>query len=321
MTEAVTAPLDSRVEAFLADTCVFCQPWWLEAVSPGSWGVAVAWRGGEVAGVWPYGYKLRLGRYRLLEPPDLTFYLGPWLRTSAGRRARRLAEEKDLMTELADALPPFASLHQWFHPTVTNWMPLQWRGFSQTTRYTYRIPETHDLGALWEETDTNIRTDVRKARKELEVVEQPAAEQLLDLQTRTYERQGLRLPFSPASFRRLDAACLERGCRKLLTAVDVKARPHAAAYLVWDSRTVYAFLRARDPDMKSGASALVLWAAIEFASAQGRAFDFVGSWEENIERFVRAFGGLQTPFFEVTKTNSSVVRHYRRLWSFAHGRR
>ena len=37
-----------------------------------------------------------------------------------------------------------------------------------------------------------------------------------------------------------------------------------------------------------------------------------------IERFVRAFGGHQTPFFEVTKMNSRVVRGYRSLWKLTH---
>ena len=312
--------LDHRVRTYLKETCVFFQPWWLEAVAPGQWDVAVAWRGEEVAGVWPYAYKIRLGRYRLLEQPELSFYLGPWIRPSVARTARRLAEEKDLMTELHDSLPEFASFQQWLHPRVTNWMPLQWRGFSQTTRYTYLIPNTLDIEALWGETGTNIRTDVRKARKDLEVVEHENAGKFFELQRWTYARQGMEMPFSEGTFLRLDAACAEQGCRTILSAEDSAGRCHAAAYLVSDATTVYSFLRARDPEMKRGASALVLWAAIEVASAQGKAFDFVGSWEEHIERFVRAFGGHQTPFFEVTKMNSRVVRGYRSLWQLTHRR-
>ena len=310
--------LDHRVTAYLTDTCVFFQPWWLEAVAPGQWDGAVAWRGEEVAGVWPYAYKIRLGRYRLLEPPELSFYLGPWIRSSIARTTRRLSEEKDLMTELHDALPEFASFHQWFHPRVTNWMPLQWKGFSQTTRYTYLIPDTLDIEALWGETETNIRTDVRKARKELEVVEHDNAGQFLELQKRTYARHGMAMPFTEETFLRLDSACVKHSCRTILSAEDSLGRPHAAAYLVSDSTTMYAFLRARDPDLKRGAAALVLWAAIELASSQQKAFEFMGSWEEHIERFVRAFGGRQTPFFEVTKMNSQVVQNYRSLWKLTH---
>ena len=311
--------LDHRVTAYLADTCVFFQPWWLEAVAPGQWDVAVAWRGEEVAGVWPYAYKIRLGRYRLLEHPELSFYLGPWIRSSIGRADRRLSEEKVLMTELHDALPAFASFQQWFHPRVTNWMPLQWKGFSQTTRYTYIFPVSEDREALWAGARESVRRAIRKARKELEVVEHEDVQAFLELQKRTFSSQGMRLPFSAAALERLDSAAAEHGVRKILCAVDSAGRVHAGAYVVWDATTVYFLLRGSDPDLRrSGAASLIAWAAIELASSQGKAFDFIGSWEEHIERFVRAFGGHQTPFFEVTKMNSRVVRGYRSLWKLTH---
>lgn len=314
-------PLDARTEAFLEGTCVFCQPWWLEAVAPGCWGVAVARRGEEVAAVWPYAFKMRLGQYRLLEIPDLTFYLGPWLRASPASYARRLGEEKDLVGELVEALPPFAAFQQWCHPRVTNWLPLFWKGFTETTRYTYLLFDTHDLGALWAGARENVRTDVRKARKQLEVVEDPDVGRFLALQRQTFGRQGMSLPYSEETLLRLDAVCAARGVRKVLCAVDAEGRVHAGAYVVWDGDTVYTLLRGSDPALRgSGANALVVWSAIEAASAQGKAFDFAGSWVEPIERFVRAFGGRQTPFFEVTKMNSRVVRAYRRLWRLAHGR-
>ena len=53
-------------------------------------------------------------------------------------------------------------------------------------------------------------------------------------------------------------------------------------------------------------------------SARGRAFDFVGSWVEPIERSVRGFGGRQIPLFEITRMNSAVVTTYRRVWRWVH---
>lgn len=313
------AELSAKVAAFLEDTCVFCQPWWLEAVSPGRWGVAVVWRGEEVAAVWPYTYKLRLNQYPLLEIPELTFYLGPWLRPSTAKYTRRLAEEKDLMTELIAALPPFASFQQFLHPSVTNWMPLQWQGFSETTRYTYRFEDTHDLEALWSGVKENIRTDIRKAEKQLRVVADEDPTRFLHLQRATFARQGLAMPFREETFCRLDAECVRRELRTILCAVDSENRPHAAAYLVRDRSTLYSLLRASDPILRtSGAASLVLWKTVEFASSENRAFDFVGSWEESIERFVRGFGGRQVPFFEITKVQSWVVKTYRGVWRWLH---
>ncbi len=314
-----TTAISAEVEAFLAGTCIFCQPWWLEAVSPGQWDVAVAMRGHEVAGVWPYAYRLRFGRYRLIEIPELTFYLGPWLRPSMAKSARRLEVEKDVMTDLVEALPPFAVFHQWLHPSVTNWMPLYWKGFSQTTRYTYRLDDTSNKDALWAGLKENVRTDIKKAGKQLRVVEDTRADRFLVVQRATFLRQEMDLPFSEATFRRLDAECVARGARRILSAVDEQDRVHASAYLVSDDAYVYALLRATDPELRnSGAASLVMWASIDYASREQKAFDFAGSWVEPIERFVRAFGGQQVPFFELTKSASPVVAGYRACWRVAH---
>jgi hypothetical protein len=276
-------------------------------------------RGQEVAGVWPYAYKIRLGRYRLVEIPELTFYLGPWLKASTAKSARRLEVEKDVMTELVDALPPFAVFHQWLHPTVTNWMPLYWMGFTQTTRYTYRLDDTSSKDALWAGLKKNVRTDIRKAGERLRVVEDVEADRFLALQRATFSRQGLKLPFAEATFRRLDAQCVARAARRILSAVDDSDRVHASAYLVKDRSHVYSLLRATDPELRnSGAASLVMWASLEYASGEEKAFDFVGSWVEPIERFVRAFGGHQVPFFELTKSTSVAVAGYRAGWRFAH---
>jgi len=313
--------LDTKTIEFLEDTCIFCQPWWLEAVSPGDWDVAVVKRGEDVAAVLPYGYKVRLGKFRLLEIPYLTFYLGPWLRDSHAKYTRKLGEEKDLMTELIEKLPPFASFQQWFHPAITNWLPFYWKGFTQTTRYTYVIEDTKNLDALWDETRENIRTDVRKAQKQVEVVEDPDVEHFLALQRVTYRRQGKPLPYPEETLLRLDCECTEHGARKILLAVDAQGKPHAGVYLVWDAQTVYALMRGSDPALRtSGATSLLMWKAIEFASSQKKRLDFAGSWVESIERFVRAFGARQIPFFEVTKMNSNVVRIYRTLWRWTHWR-
>ena len=95
--------------------------------------------------------------------------------------------------------------------------------------------------------------------------------------------------------------------------------PIAGIYLVWDVHTVYAILRASDPTLRNnGANSLIAWKAIEFALENGKNFDFAGSWVEPIERFVRAFGGKQVPFFEISKIDSKIVKTYRSLYSLVH---
>ena len=92
--------LSEKTIEFLEDAPIFFQPWWLQAVSPDNWGMAIVKRGDELAGVWPYIYKIKLGRFRIQDLPSIYSYSGPWLRKSTAKYAKRLGEEKDLITNL-----------------------------------------------------------------------------------------------------------------------------------------------------------------------------------------------------------------------------
>ena len=142
---------------------LFSQAWWLDATAgPGNWDVALVNKGDNILAALPYAVLKRRG-FTFLSQPALTQTLGPWVRDAGGRPAKRLAQEKDLMEALIDQLPPFDRYAQNWSWTVTNWLPFFWRDFSQTTRYTYALPDLSNIEALWKDVQANIRTDVRKA--------------------------------------------------------------------------------------------------------------------------------------------------------------
>lgn len=72
-----------------------------------------------------------------------------------------------------------------------------------------------------------------------------------------------------------------------------------------------------DPDLRnSGANSLCMWEAIKFASTATKAFDFEGSMIEPVERFFRAFGARQKPYFQISKINSPFVKIYQDIRSW-----
>jgi hypothetical protein len=72
-----------------------------------------------------------------------------------------------------------------------------------------------------------------------------------------------------------------------------------------------------DPELRnSGANSLCMWEAIKFASTVTKAFDFEGSMIESVERFFRAFGARQVPYFQISKINSPFVKIYRDIRSW-----
>jgi hypothetical protein len=280
---------------------IFEQPWWLDCVAPGAWREAVVRRGDEVVARLPYAARRRMGLSMIVQP-TFTQTLGPWFAAFEGKYTRRLETEKRLLQELIEMLPPFDVFRMCFAPTMTSWLPFYWAGFEATVCYTYRIEDLTDLDRVQSEFQDHVRRGIRKAQRSVQVDCDFPLDELLRLDSQTYARQGLRLPHSYEVLRRLDAACAARGSRRILGAVDADGRTHAALYVVWDERTLYALRSARDPELQAvGANTLLYWEAIRLASEVSRVFDFEGSMVEPIEHYFRGFGGRQTPYFFVSK--------------------
>jgi len=283
---------------------IFQESWWLDAVAPGCWSRVEVIREEKVIAFLPYVLKKQFG-LRLIRMPPLTQTLGPWFRSSDSKYANQLAEQKDLMTELIDNLPPHDYFSQNFHFSITNWLPFYWKGFQQTTRYSYILKDLSDLDKIWNETSSNIKTDIRKARDRhlLKIRTDMDVERFLDINEMTYARQNRKVPYSRDLVKSIDAACEDRNIRKIFFAEDNNGIIHAAVYLVWDKNSAYYLMGGGDPALRnSGATSLVLWEAIQFAATVTKQFDFEGSMVESIERFFRAFGGQQIPYFNITRS-------------------
>jgi hypothetical protein len=75
-----------------------------------------------------------------------------------------------------------------------------------------------------------------------------------------------------------------------------------------------------DPALRaSGAVSLCFWEAIQHASRVTQRFDFSGSMVEPIERYLRAFGAAQMPYFRLSMTPSTLLRIQQGLLSVVRG--
>jgi len=290
---------------------LFSRDWWLDAVvGRERWDVVVVERGEEIAASLPFVHSKRYGFPVSVQPP-LTQTLGPWIRPSTARTARLLAREKELLEGLEDQLPSFAYFSQSWHASVRNWLPFFWRGYRQTTRYSYVLPQLHDLDAIWAGLENNIRTDIRKAegRHQISIRVDGELGTLVELVGKTFVRQGRKMPYDRAILERIEGACRARGAGQLFVAEDSHGVPHAAIYVVWDQERAYYLLGGGDPALRgSGATSLCLWHAIRHAAAVAKSFDFEGSMVEPIERYFRAFGAEQVPYFRVWRASAPTFR-------------
>ena len=301
--------------ASVPDLPLFMQPWYLDAVcEEGAWEVVIVEKGGRVVAALPYFIKQKW-KWRYVAMPPLARMLGPIVLPEL----RSPRKETSLLEALIDQLPTdLAAFEQDCNYTLTNWLPFYWRGFRQTTRYSY-VLHIRDLAEVW----NNIAPDYRnlkipKAQETIQVHTGGSVLDFLDIHDLSYERKGLEPPVSTEFMTRLDDALATHGQRAIFFASDrITGEVHSVAYLVWDAQTAWYLMAGDDPALRqSGAGILLVWEAIRYAHDVVKVplFDFAGSMIRPVERVRRQFGAVQKPYFRVRKEWSVLWKVGKAIW-------
>ncbi|QOL52271.1 GNAT family N-acetyltransferase [Massilia litorea] len=288
---------------------VFCTSWWLDAVvGPTNWDVALAILNGRIIGAMPFVTCKRFGM-KVIQQPPLTPFLGPWIAQNGEKASTRLGNEQRVMLSLIEQLPRFDHFRQTLSRNVSNWLPFYWKGFSQTTEYTYVVHGLDDLDKVWSNFDSSRRKHCKQGAGRLRVCEDLPVDAFLALHKITLANRGIVQSFDDDCLRRLDAACAARGRRKIHIVVDEEGNHCAGTYTVWDSTCAYALMKGSHPEMhNSGAPSLCQWEAIKFSSTVAPKYDFLGNSNPSIEPYVRSFGTEQSQIFTISKTPSRLLR-------------
>lgn len=288
---------------------LFSRDWWLDATAGiDSWDVAIVEKNGAVISALPYSVKKKLG-FTIVGQPVLTPALGPWFAPVKGRSAALLSHQRECMEALISQLPEFDRFSQTWSTKITNWLPFYWQGYTQSTLYTYTIPLEPDMDVLACFT-SNMRNKLRKAEKTVTVIDDCPLDKFYDLNRKTFSRQRLSTPYSLEYVQKFESELVKRESRKIFAAIDLSGQYDSALYLIWDDEVAYLHMAGQDPELrKSGAGILLIYEAIKFAAKKGiKVFDFSGSMIEEVEIVRRSCGGLQTPYFHITKTKSRFIR-------------
>lgn len=152
-----------RLEASIS---IFSKAWWLDAVcGEDNWDVVLIEKNGEILASFPYYIKRRFG-IKAITMPKLTQNAGIRIKYPEQQKQEyRLAYEKEIINKVIDKLPKVSIFRQNFHYSFTNWQPLCWKKFNQTTNYTYVIDDLSNLENVFENFSKTAKKISEKLRK------------------------------------------------------------------------------------------------------------------------------------------------------------
>lgn len=300
----------SKIKEFISlspQGTLFTSPEWLKAVAPNRWDYIILGSSDSIQACLPIVHYEKFG-FKIIKMPPLTQTLGLLLPPDDGKYVEKLSRINNLFLDFISLIPKRSFFSQRFHPTIENWLPFYWNGYTQTTRYTYIIKNLSDLDKIWKGMRPNIRREIRKAKKQLKVESGQDFESLKQCIFSTYKRKDKGNPFPFKTLERVVETCVELNCGRIFKAQNEKDETCGAVYVVWDQKSAY-YIAGGSPGhrRKTGAMSLLLWEAIQYSSRVTHQFNFEGSMIKSIERFFRAFGGVQVPYFEISKTNSFFI--------------
>lgn len=279
---------------------IFEQPWWMEAVAPGSWREILVEENGRVLARWPL-----LFRPGEITTPVLTQTSGFWMADDITANDPYFTTRKKVTNLLIEQLPGGVKVDLNLDSAVTYFLPFVWRGFRVEPKVSYRFFDVSDPEALYRGFNPKTKQCIRTAQARVTVTTSDDIEPMNHLLFKTFNKQNLKNPWPPELVRRLYHACREHHAVHLIYAKDREGNIHSGNFYVYDEKICFALLSGSDPAwVSSGARTLLAWEGIRFASTVSRAFDFEGSMVEGIEHYFRQFGATPVVYYHVIRESA-----------------
>lgn len=291
---------------------IYYQPWWLDVVCHGSdnWYPLLHEVNGRIVAVHPLYVTKIAGVFNAIQMPKFTQTLGPvTIDLSNISLAKRYSTEKTIYSDLISQLPDFSYFIQSFGHDFHNWLPYFWHDFSQSTKYTYVIPDISDIDTVKSKLSQGKRKNINKALPLVNVRFDLLPNVFYEHHVMTLKATGRKINYSFELFKEMHDACLAHGAGRIIWAEDkVSGEIHAALFLIWDKTSGYDLISSIDPKfINSGSTSLLVYEGIRFLSEKTGKFDFEGSMIESVEASFRQFGAIQIPYFTIKKTRSKLL--------------
>ena len=294
------------------DVPLFMQAWWMDAVCTPEgkeWDVLLVEENEKIVAAMPY-HLLKKWGFKIIDRTRYTQYHGLWIDYPVDCKLhKRYSFEKRVMDNLIDQLESLKVSYysQNFHYSFTNWQPFYWRGFQQTTRYTYQIKDLSDLKKYFENFSYAKQKHIKKENNDLLIDFSLSAADFYDFHKECLAQKNTEITYSQKLWLSIYNESIIREQGKIIALKDKNENLHSALFFVWDKNSAYALNSAINPQFRSdGTSTKMFWEAIKFVSDKTKIFDFEGSMIKGVAQSFQQFGAEQIPYFNISKCNSKL---------------
>ncbi|WP_052649344.1 hypothetical protein [Sanguibacteroides justesenii] len=285
---------------------IFSQPWWMDAVCiDGYWDVLLYEKADEILGALPYFVKKKIGLSYITQPP-FTQNNGVIIKYPENQKyEKRLSHEKEVMTALIEQLEklPISFYRQQFNCNYTNWLPFYWKGYKQTTYYTYAYKNILNIQEqdLLKSYSQDKRKSVQSGKsKGLYLSEDISVDDFYEFHKLCLIKLGKQISYSHELLVNMVNGAYERNMGKVFTVRDVEGSLVAVRFAVWDKYAGYGINTAICHTNRDGGP-FVFHEVIKYISNFVNIFYLGGSMIESVEASYRRFGTVQVPYFVISK--------------------
>lgn len=294
------------------DMPVFMQPWWMDAVCAGKqWDVmlypADATEPSQVLAAMPYLLRKRWNdKLRYILMPQQTQIGGIWIGNAQVNVNAAMVSFNEQLSQLG---------LQYYYQQYPIGSPcpaaLSSLGYTVHERTTYRIEDLSNLDAVIDHFTKNKKRQLQKALSLHAEHDRINAEQFYRFHTHCLVSRRQHISYSREFFLVLEQKTRRLSQSEILTICNADGDIYAAAFLVWDNRSLYYLIPCLDMEQKeSGAGALLALEAIKVAREKGVAMDFEGGTMSGVASHYKQFGTTKTSYF-------AVERYYKRWFRLA----
>jgi len=240
---------------------------------------------------------------KIIRRAPYTQHCGPFFRPNA-TRSTSIVEEQDrvlrsLCSFLESVRPVFCSLP--LDPRFRSALPFFWAGYKVIPKISYQLQLEDDIDKLWEDVASKCRNNIRKAQKDgIEIVGYPPIEQVVQLVSKTFQRNKKRLPHRSVEVLTQQFSSEQNS---FWFVAYFNKKPSSCCFFAHDETTAYNLLSGYDHEnAHHGAGPAAMWEAIKHAKGRGlQIFDFEGSMLPDVEPYIRQFGGQRSTYLTVNK--------------------